>query len=363
VNLPAVGVRVPPCRPLDEIVQLAVRAEALGVSGLWIPDSPINFRDVWATLGSLAVSTSRIGLVASVTNVVTRHPSVTASAAATLAETVPGRFVLGLGAGDSSIGHNGLRHSTTAELRAGIAELRSWIRGDPVGPPHSAVHLRHGGAEVPLYLAASGPNNIRVAAEHADGLICSLAGLDREFVDRVERISAAAGRLHRPHIVAVGVCHPTDDLERDASLLAPIVVRVAQLQGTEIFERAGVIVRPPDHRVGAVGDVGHAVDARQAAEISSRFVTPEAVLWYAQNCALFGSADMIADRLRDLGGLVDTVVLAHLGASALPHEVIELLGREVLPRLRDAAADDATAMTLANDHTAASAIRSNTGIK
>jgi len=59
---------------------------------------------VWATLAATAVATTRIGLSVSVTNPVTRHPSVTAGAARTIGELAPGRFELGIGIGDRLAG-------------------------------------------------------------------------------------------------------------------------------------------------------------------------------------------------------------------------------------------------------------------
>jgi alkanesulfonate monooxygenase SsuD/methylene tetrahydromethanopterin reductase-like flavin-dependent oxidoreductase (luciferase family) len=56
--------------------------------GVRLPDSPLNYHDVWATLGALAASTERIGLPVSVTNLVSRPASVTACAARTLATAI-----------------------------------------------------------------------------------------------------------------------------------------------------------------------------------------------------------------------------------------------------------------------------------
>jgi 5,10-methylenetetrahydromethanopterin reductase len=125
--------------------EIAVAFQRHQRNAKWFPDSPLNFRDVWATLGAVATSTDRIGLAVSVTNFASRHPSVTASAAVTIAEAAPDRFVLGLGAGDSAIGHSGLGYATTGQLRRGLADLRQWMAGEPMGSDGAQVHLRHGG--------------------------------------------------------------------------------------------------------------------------------------------------------------------------------------------------------------------------
>src|SRR5262245_14371646 len=154
-----VGVRVPASVPVTQVIALARRTEAAGLAHVWFPDSHLNFRDVWTVLGAVAVSTSEIGLAPSVTNLATRHPSVTASAARSLTEICGDRFILGIGAGDSSIGHSGLAHGRTSQLRAGLKNLREWMSGSaPDGAPD--IRLRHGGTVPPIFLAASGPRNL-----------------------------------------------------------------------------------------------------------------------------------------------------------------------------------------------------------
>lgn len=98
-----IGLRVPPCEPLGGMVDIAVDAEAAGFDFMWVPDSQLIWRDLWGTLGAMATGTDRISLGSNVTNSVTRDPSVTAGAAATIVEAAPNRFVLGIGVGDSSV--------------------------------------------------------------------------------------------------------------------------------------------------------------------------------------------------------------------------------------------------------------------
>jgi 5,10-methylenetetrahydromethanopterin reductase len=139
-----VGIRIPASVPITRVIALAQRAEAAGLAHVWFPDSHLNFREIWTVLGAVAVSTAEIGLGPSVTNLATRHLSVTASAARSLTEICGDRFVLGIGAGDSAIGHSGLAHGRTSELRAGLRTLREWMSGSAAdGTPD--IRLRHGG--------------------------------------------------------------------------------------------------------------------------------------------------------------------------------------------------------------------------
>lgn len=66
------------------------------------------------------------------TNPVTRHPAVSASAAATLRIESGGRAALVLGRGDSAVLQLGLRPATIGQLERAVGEIRRFLRGDEV---------------------------------------------------------------------------------------------------------------------------------------------------------------------------------------------------------------------------------------
>jgi 5,10-methylenetetrahydromethanopterin reductase len=325
-----VGVRIPASVPITQVIALARRAEAAGLAHVWFPDSHLNFRDVWTVLGAVAASTSEIGLGPSVTNLATRHPSVTASAARSLTEMCGDRFILGIGAGDSAIGHSGLAHSRSPQLRAGLLNLREWMSGRGAdGDPD--VRLRHGGTVPPIFLAASGPRNLKLAGELADGVITPLARLaEKQAI--IDQAAAAADRPGSVEIAVTATAMLTDDLDRDAMLLSPFAVRTAQLEGTRVFHQAGVDVTVPAHLVGAAGDMGHPVTLADAAAAAAELISPQAVAWYARNCTLSSTpADMASalERLSESG--VHRVTLS--APEGTPAELVDVLGSEVLPKL------------------------------
>jgi 5,10-methylenetetrahydromethanopterin reductase len=319
-----IGVRLAAGAPLPDLVAIARRAEAAGLSHIWLPDSPLNFREVWTTLGALAVSTERIGLSASVTNFVTRHVSVTASAARTLAEVAGDRFVLGIGSGDSAIGYSGLRASRLPELRAGVEELRRYLSGEEIEP---GVRLRHA-TPLPIFLAAGGPKTLQLAGATADGVITSLTRFD-ERRRTVEAAAVAAGRGGQVEYVVLAPSLVTDDIDRDAMQFSHLAVRVAQIEGTAMFEQAGVRISPPDHQHGASGDVGHPNSVAEGMASAAQFLSPEAAAWYVRHCTVSGTPqDMVAalTRLRDLGA--DRVTLTP--PAGTPEGLIETLA-DVIP--------------------------------
>lgn len=71
-------------------------AERLGFKRAWLPER-YNIKEAGVMLGSMAASTSRIGLGAGPLSVFSRPPVVTAAIGATMQSLYPGRFTLGLG--------------------------------------------------------------------------------------------------------------------------------------------------------------------------------------------------------------------------------------------------------------------------
>src|SRR5918997_2512976 len=210
-----VGLRIPPCAPVPEIAALARDAERVGFDEVWFPDSQLLWRDVFAVAAAAAAATSRIGLGTAVTNVVTRHPAVLASAARTVAELAPGRFLLGVGVGDSAVAPVGLQPTTGAELRERLAIVRTLLAGAAVGLRGATARLRDP-VDVPIHLAASGPRNLRLGGELADGAIL-LSGVApgplAAATARVQDGAHAAGREQVPMTVSA-FCRVTDDVPR-----------------------------------------------------------------------------------------------------------------------------------------------------
>lgn len=92
-----------------EQLELAVLAEELGFSAIWVRDVPLNgpwypedfgHPDPWAMLAAIAARTSRIALGTAAIVLPLRHPLHIAKAAISLDHLSGGRFILGLGSGD-----------------------------------------------------------------------------------------------------------------------------------------------------------------------------------------------------------------------------------------------------------------------
>jgi 5,10-methylenetetrahydromethanopterin reductase len=338
-----IGVRIPPCDRADRVARSARRAEELGFDQVWFPDSQLLWRDVFTTLTAAAFATERIGLGTAVTNLATRHPSVVASAARSVAELAPGRFTLGLGVGNSSVAPVGLRQTGSAALREGLSMLRALLDGrdwDFEGKIRS--RLRDPQPSVPLHLAASGPRNLRLAGEIADGVIL-LSGVSPRTLAaataRVREGAESAGRNAEALPVTVSAfCAVTDDIEAEARLIKPICASIAQNGGASFLALAGIDVDVPDTVEGVYPDLVHAEDWDAAVRICSAWISDEAAVRFAEEFCLFGTPAQIAQRLRTLRELgVTDVFLQHVGSYDLPTDLIETVGASVLPALRSAA--------------------------
>src|SRR6516164_867289 len=117
--------------PADVIVSGKL-ADEMGFSTLWVLDSHLLFHEVYTLLGALAVSTERIRLGTAVTNPLTRHPTVTASAFSTLAALSGGRATLGISVGDSALRSMNLEVARMATLEETVALCRKLLRGEAV---------------------------------------------------------------------------------------------------------------------------------------------------------------------------------------------------------------------------------------
>ena len=336
------GIRIPPCDRVDRLVDVVRRAERLGFDQVWFPDSQLLWRDVFTALTAAALGTERIGLGTAVTNLATRHPAVVASAARSVAELAPGRFVLGLGVGNSSVGPIGLRQTRAAELRHGVAMLRGLLGGaewDFGGGVRS--RLRDPAPDLPIHLAASGPRNLRMAGEIADGVILLSGVSPRTLAGAAARVregAEAAGRETEVPLTVAAFCAVTDDVAAAARQIKPVCASIAQNGGAGFLALAGIHVDVPAKVEGVYPDLVHAEDWEAAVKICSAWVSDEDALRFAEEFCLFGTADAIADRLRTLHAAgVGGVLLQHVGSYDPPTELIEDLGGSVLPALRECA--------------------------
>ena len=193
----AFHVGILPNRPVTEIAEVAAEADRLGFGGIWVADSQSIFRDAFQALAVCATRTSRVQLATGVTNPVTRHLAVVASAIATLNELSGGRAVLGIGVGESAVRTIGLQPARLAELEAATYALRALLAGEPAQVNGHELRQGWSGGTVPIVYAASGPRALRLAGRIADGVLFQVGadpGLVRYGLESIGAGVREAGR-------------------------------------------------------------------------------------------------------------------------------------------------------------------------
>ena len=201
--------------------------------------------------------------------------------------------MLGLGVGNSAVGPIGLRRTRAAELREGVAMLRTLLSGaewDFGGGVRS--RLRDPRPEVPIHLAASGPRNLRPAGEIADGVIL-LSGVSAATPAaagaRVRDGAAAAGRERAVPLTVSPFCTVTDDVAAAARQLKPVCASIAQNGGADFLAFAGIRAEVPAKVEGVYPDLVHAEDWEAATEICSAWASDEAAVRFAEEFCLVGT--------------------------------------------------------------------------
>lgn len=183
--------------PAAELARLAVEAEALGYSDLFVPDirgadpdpdgPALSGRDAFASLAAAFQATSTIYGAVGVAAVIFHEPVSLALASSTLNELSDGRFTLGVG----------ISHAEAA-ARAGVefpsspmATMKGWVAD-------LGSRSRHGmafGGGWPILVGALGPKMIALGGGQADGVVLNwLTPADAKLaVDQTKAVAEETG--------------------------------------------------------------------------------------------------------------------------------------------------------------------------
>lgn len=306
--------------------------EQHGFDQIYCWDSHILKQESSALLTLLASTTNRVDVGLCVTNHVTRHPTVTASLFATLANLVGGdRLTCGIGSGGSAVRAWGAKPGTLADLEIAVQVIQGLTRGEEVIIGDAPVRFgwASGGA-VPVLVAASGPRSLRLAGRVADGVVLTAA--DPVFVgwclDQVRKGWNDAGRDGSGFRVQVAVpSYVSNDMEEARREVA----------WYPAFIGSHVANMLRSHQVADDGaDVWGYVDARSAAEYRQRgapgerpaVAVPDEVV---DRLTIVGNAAQITAKLRELERIGVTEVAIYL-SSKQPTRLVEAYGLGVIPQ-------------------------------
>ena len=177
-----IGVNVEPYSP--EGIEFVVKAERLGGDSLWSPEA--WGYDAFTPLAFLAARTDRVRLISGIAQLGARTPANLAMTAMSMQALSGGRFVLGLGVSGPQVveGWHGIPFAKPVQrTRETIEIVRMICRGERAAYDGNAFRLPLPGGEgkairsmappveVPIFLAALGPANLRLTGEVADGWV------------------------------------------------------------------------------------------------------------------------------------------------------------------------------------------------
>ena len=313
----------------EELVRHAVLAEEAGFDFIvvsehfhpWVDDvGAAGF--AFSTIGAIAQATQKVELATGVTTPLFRyHPAIVAQAAATLDRLSGGRFHLGVGTGEN-LNEGPLRYEfprypeRAARMTEALEIMRRLLDGEKLtyeGHYYQTDRARLYSpplSRVPIWLAAGAPKSAALAARLADGIVTSVK-VPRDTMERViEPAMAAAAEANRPvpRILATrwSIFANNDDEAWEA------------LQAWRGLRAPG--------RLEAVDPL----DLRKRADEMPRHEI-------LGNYTIVSSADEYVDTylplVTEVGAEVVTIQTTSLNQPA----TIEMLGRDVLPRLRAAA--------------------------
>jgi len=165
-------------------LELVKDAEAAGFDSVWAAEAYGS--DAATVLAWLAAQTERIRIGSSIFQMPARSPAMTAMTAATLDQLSGGRMLLGIGTSGPQVaeGWHGQRFAKQLQrtreyveiLRKALARERLVYEGEtyelplPDGPGKALkLMIAPVQEQIPIYIAAIGPNNMRLTGEIADG--------------------------------------------------------------------------------------------------------------------------------------------------------------------------------------------------
>lgn len=187
--------------PVDSLREDIAIAEDSPIGFLGLADSQFLIQELYTNLGVLALETETVEIGPSMTNPVTRHPAVHASAMCTVHELSDGRAVLGLASGDSAVHTLGKSPARLRDLEEAVTVIRRLSRGDTVTVDGNEIALEwlpdRRRDEFPIALAAEGPKTLELAGRVADRVVIGLGKIPAIVDQAVANIETGANAVDR----------------------------------------------------------------------------------------------------------------------------------------------------------------------
>ncbi|MCL6538632.1 MAG: LLM class flavin-dependent oxidoreductase [Acidothermus sp.] len=308
----------------DKLLEGSRRAEELGFDSVWVRDHLVfephgemekpnrTFYDALTTLTAIGAVTNRIQLGTG-SLIPFRHPLITALMVATMTHLVGPRVILGFGAGtfDHEFEAVGLGHADRVELVRANAEILRLVATqnnvsykDQYFEFHDVtIEPKPLGGPVPFWYCGATPRSARLAVEFCDGWMPGRISL-ATMAKRIQTIEELSAKLGRPR-PTIAVIPPTSVEETREEALS--YVNIPGLLAWA--NKAKFAVKPPSGRFETVEDL--------------------------EGQLIAGNPDEVVEECKKFEALgVEHLVFDFRFKFQRWYEQIEILGTEVLPKLR-----------------------------
>jgi alkanesulfonate monooxygenase SsuD/methylene tetrahydromethanopterin reductase-like flavin-dependent oxidoreductase (luciferase family) len=308
----------------DKLLAGSRRAEELGFDSVWVRDHLVfephgemekpnrTFYDALTTLTAIGAVTSRIELGTG-SLIPFRHPLATALMVGTMTQLFGRRLILGFGAGtfDHEFEAIGMGAADRVELVRSNAKILRQValendvtyKDEYFSFEDVTIEPKPVGGPLPFWYCGATPRSARLAVEFCDGWMPGRISLStlKKRIKTIEELSAAAGR-NRPTIAVI----PPTSIERTREE----ALKYVNIPGLLAWaNKAKFAVKPPSGRFETVDDLEGQLIAGDVARA-------------VEECRKFEAAG------------VEHLVFDFRFKFDRWYDQIELLGGEVLPRLR-----------------------------
>src|SRR4051812_5771094 len=181
VSMADIGLSMDGRVPLQDIAAQAQAAEAGGATTLWIA-CHLFLRDPVTTAALALAATKTIKIALMALSPYSTHPVYIAMAAASLDEMYPGRVILCLGAGaPADLKAAGIESPKPLVAIGEAVKICRQLFAGEMADFHGQMfnvegrRLANGGRTIPIVLAASRPNMLKLAGRQTDGVLISAA--------------------------------------------------------------------------------------------------------------------------------------------------------------------------------------------
>ncbi len=315
---------------LESFLARVQQAEKLNYSGMFVADGQLDVLDPFQLIAASRTVATRIAVGTAATNVVFRDPTLLAGEAATANQITGGRFILGIGTGDSNTYTFGRKPTKLADMEQATKDIRSLLSGGTVDSAVGPVRLRYsaGDTTVPIYFAVDGPRGLEAAGRVADGVMLG-SGFDLDVIESARRhIAKGAEEAGRDpdsiHLMVAGIIYVSEDGDNARSLARRRIANRAHhnfrlsLDSVPEGEREGV------RRFMDAFDISRPLEERVPVELVSEYLV--------RRFTLSGTPEECIDRVRELRSIGVESFLVTPPEYAW-QEVAQLWAEEVMPHL------------------------------